>query len=44
MKTLVPIFLIFLFFNTAAAQNAYRVKNLNIDKSSVEIEGDDPVA
>lgn len=44
MKILVPILLIFLFLNTATAQNAYRVKNYNIDKSSLAIEGYDPVA
>ncbi|MDO8993806.1 MAG: YHS domain-containing (seleno)protein [Daejeonella sp.] len=44
MKTLVSIFLIFLFINTSSAQNAQRVKNFNIDKTTLAIEGYDPVA
>ncbi len=44
MKTLFSIFLIFLFLDTASAQNAQRVKNFNIDKTTLAIEGYDPVA
>jgi YHS domain-containing protein len=44
MKTLFSVFLIFLFLDTATAQNAQRVKNFNIDKTTLAIEGYDPVA
>ncbi len=44
MKTLFSILLIFLFLDTASAQNAQRVKNFNIDKTTLAIEGYDPVA
>lgn len=44
MKTLIPILLIFLLIDTATAQNAQRVKNFNIDKTTLAIEGYDPVA
>jgi hypothetical protein len=44
MKTLIPIFLIFFFLDTASAQNAQRVKHFNINKSTLAINGYDPVA
>jgi len=44
MKTIVAYFLIFLFINTVSGQNAHRVKNFNIDKNTLAIEGYDPVA
>jgi YHS domain-containing protein len=44
MKTLVSFLLISLFLNTASGQNAYREKNFNVDKSTLAIEGYDPVA
>jgi len=44
MKTLISFLLIFFFLDTASAQNAQRVKNFNIDKTTLAIEGYDPVA
>jgi YHS domain-containing protein len=44
MKTLFSIFFIFLFLNAASAQNAQRVKNFNINKGALALEGYDPVA
>jgi hypothetical protein len=44
MKTLISIILIFLFLDTASAQNTQRVKHFNINKSTLAINGYDPVA
>jgi YHS domain-containing protein len=44
MKTLFSILLIFLFLDTASAQNAQRVKNFNVNKNTLAINGYDPVA
>jgi len=44
MKTLISILLIFLFIDTASAQNTQRVKHFNINKSTLAINGYDPVA
>jgi len=44
MKTFLSFFIIFLFINTVTGQNVHRIKNFNVDKSTLAIEGYDPVA
>jgi len=44
MKTFFSFFIIFLFINTVTGQNVHRIKNFNVDKSTLAIEGYDPVA
>lgn len=44
MKTITAIIILFLSVNSAFAQTAKRVKNFNVEKSTLAIEGYDPVS